>query len=131
MEKSAGCADHIVEQIKLGDPLTKVNEVGNAYIDQAGLRDKAWWIGGYSFGISFPPDWTGAHWLHWNQEVFGPTPEKRVVEPGIVFNFENQFDVWEGWPGGTGCAWIESFLVTEDGIEIMSELPRTIRSTDD
>jgi Xaa-Pro aminopeptidase len=131
MEKSAGCADRILERIELGDPLTKVNEVGNAYIDEAGLRDKAWWIGGYSFGISFPPDWTGAHWLHWNKEVFGPTPDKRVVEPGIIFNFENQFDVWEGWPGGTGCAWIESFLVTEDGIEIMSKLPRTIRSTDD
>ena len=131
MEKSAGCADRILAEIKLGDPLTKVDEVGNAYIDEVGLRDNAWWIGGYSFGISFPPDWTGAHWLHWNQEVFGPTPAKRVVEPGIIFNFENQFDVWEDWPGGTGCAWIESFLVTENGLELMSKLPRTIRSTDD
>ena len=51
--------------------------------------------------------------------------------PGVIFNFENQFDVWEDWPGGTGCAWIESFLVTEAGIELMSKLPRTIRSTDD
>jgi len=131
MEKSAGCADRILAEIKLGDPFTKVNDVGNAYIDEVGLRDKAWWIGGYSFGISFLPDWTGAHWLHWNKEAFGPTPEQRVIEPGVIFNFENQFDVWEGWPGGTGCAWIESFLVTENGIEIMSKLPRTIRSTDD
>jgi Xaa-Pro aminopeptidase len=131
MEKSAGCADRILSEIKLGDPFTKVNEVGNAYIDEVGLRDRAWWIGGYSFGISFLPDWTGAHWLHWNEETFGPTPARRIVEPGVIFNFENQFDVWDDWPGGTGCAWIESFLVTEDGIEIMSKLPRTIRSTDD
>jgi len=131
MEKSAGCADRILEEIMLGDPFTKVDEVGNAYVDEMGLRDKAWWIGGYSFGISFPPDWTGAHWLHWNKEEFGPTGSKRTVEPGVIFNFENQFDVWEDWPGGTGCAWIESFLVTENGLELMSKLPRTIRSTDD
>ena len=131
MEKSAGCADRILIEIKLGDLLTKVDEVGNAYVDEVGLRNNAWWIGGYSFGISFPPDWTGAHWLHWNEETFGPTCSKRTVEPGVIFNFENQFDVWEDWPGGTGCAWIESFLVTEAGIELMSKLPRTIRSTDD
>jgi Xaa-Pro dipeptidase len=132
MEKSVGCADRILEEIKIGDPFTKVNEVGNNYIDEMGLRDKAWWIGGYVFGISFPPDWAGtAHWLHWNKETFGPTGTKRKVEPGVIFNFENQFDVWEDWPGGTGCAWIESFLVTEDGLKIMSKLPRHIRSTDD
>ena len=131
MERSAGCVDRILDEIKLGDPLTRVDEVGNAYIDEVGLRDKAWWIGGYSFGISFIPDWTGAHWLHWNEETFGPTGAKRIVEPGIVFNFENQFDVWEDWPGGTGCAWIESFMVTESGLELMSKLPRTIVSTDD
>ena len=131
METSAGCADRILDQIKLGDPFTKVDDVGNAFVDEVGLRDKAWWIEGYSFGISFPPDWTGAHWLHWNKEMFGPTGSRRIVEPGVIFNFENQFDVWEDWPGGTGCAWIESFLVTEDGLELMSKLPRTIRSTDD
>ena len=131
MQKSAGCADRILDEVKLGDPFTKVDEVGNAYVDEVGLRNNAWWIGGYSFGISFPPDWTGAHWLHWNDETFGPTCSKRIVEPGVIFNFENQFDVWEDWPGGTGCAWIESFLVTENGIELMSKLPRTIRSTDD
>jgi Xaa-Pro dipeptidase len=131
MKVSAGCIDAILDQIKLGDPLTKVDEVGNAYIDKVGLRSKAWWIGGYLFGISFLPDWTGAHWLHWNKEVFGPTGAKRMVEPGIVFNFENQFDVRDGWPGGTGCAYIESFLVTEDGLELLSKLPRTIVSTDD
>lgn len=126
METSAGCVDRILSEIKLGDPWTKVNQVGNTYIDEVGLRDKAWWIGGYSFGVSMPPDWTGAHWLHWQEETFGPTPKQRVIEPGIIFNFENQFDVLDGWPGGTGCAWIESFLVTETGLEVMSRLPRTI-----
>jgi Xaa-Pro aminopeptidase len=73
----------------------------------------------------------GAHWVHWGEETFGPTPAKLTVTPGMVFNYENQFDVWEDWPGGTGSAFIESFLVTENGLELLSKLPRTIVSTDD
>ena len=131
MEKSAGSIDAILETVKLGDPLTAADEVANGYIDQVGLRPYVWWIGGYPFGISFPPDWTNAHWVHWNKEAFGPTPSKLEIKPGLVFNYENQFDVWENWPGGTGCAFIESFLVTENGLELLSKLPRTIVSTDD
>ncbi|MEE9299747.1 MAG: Xaa-Pro peptidase family protein [Alphaproteobacteria bacterium] len=131
MERSAGSIDAILDRIKPGDPLTRVDEVANGYIDEVGLRPWAWWVGGYSFGISFPPDWVGAHWVHWGEETFGPTPKKLTVTPGMVFNYENQFDVWEDWPGGTGCAFIESFLVTENGLELLSKLPRTIVSTDD
>ncbi len=131
MEKSAGSIDAILGEVKLGDPLPRVDEVAHAYIDKVGLTDKAWWIGGYPLGISFPPDWTGASWIHWNEETFGPTPDKLTVQPGLVFNYENQYDIWEDWPGGTGCNFIETFLVTEEGLEVLSKLPRTIRSTDD
>ena len=126
MEKAAGSIDAILENIKVGDPLPRVDEVAHAHIEKVGLMDKAWWIGGYPLGISFPPDWTGAYWNHWEEETFGPTPEQLTVQPGLVFNYENQFDVWEGWPGGTGCNFIESFIVTEDGPELLSRLPRTI-----
>jgi hypothetical protein len=34
----------------------------------------------------------------------------------MVFNLENQFDVWEHWPGGSGCAYIESLLVSEEKV---------------
>jgi Xaa-Pro aminopeptidase len=126
MEKAAGSIDAILENIKIGDPLPRVDEIARAYIDKVGLMDKAWWIGGYPMGISFPPDWTGAYWNHWEEETFGPTPEKPTIQPGLVFNYENQFDVWDGWPGGTGCNFIESIIVTEDGPELLSRLPRTI-----
>ena len=131
MEKAAGSIDAILENAKLGDPLPRVNEIANAHIDKVDLQKYAWWIGGYPLGISFPPDWTGAHWNHWNEEVFGPTPDQLTIEPGLVFNYENQFDVWEGWPGGTGCNFIETFLATADGLELLSRLPRTIRSSKD
>ena len=48
------------------------------------------------------------------------------IQAGMVFNLENQFDVYEDWPGGNGCAYIEPFLVTENGLEVLSNLPRTL-----
>ena len=44
----------------------------------------------------------------------------------MFFNFENQFDVWENWPGGSGVAYIETLMVTENGLEVMSNLPRIL-----
>lgn len=131
MERASGSIDAIIEHVKLGDPLPRVDEVAKEHIRKVGLQEYAWWIGGYPLGISFPPDWTGAYWVHWNEEVFGPTADQIAIKPGLVFNYENQFDIWEGWPGGTGCNFIETFLVTDDGPELLSRLPRTIRSNGD
>ena len=68
-----------------------------------------------------PPDWVGAH-------APRPTPEHpdRVLEPGMVFNFENQFYVWENWPGGSGAAYIETLLMTGAGLQILSSLRRDL-----
>ena len=121
MDKSAGCIDAVIEGVKVGDNLSKVHDVANTYTDAMGLRDYVWFVGGYSLGISVPPDWSGIHWI---------TPREflsdRVLTPGLVFNLENEFDVREDWPGGSGACWIETFLVTEDGLEILSRLPRTL-----
>ena len=48
------------------------------------------------------------------------------MHPGMVFNFEVQYDVFDGWPGGSGAGWIDSYLVTEDRIEILTEMPRNL-----
>ena len=121
MDESAGCIDEIVAGIALGDPLSKADEIGNAYIDAAGLRKYAWWVGGYSLGIAMPPDWCGRHWLRPLDEA-----ADRAFEPGVVVNFENQFDVWEDWPGGSGAAYIDSLLMTDSGLEVLSTLPRSL-----
>lgn len=119
MTASAGCADAVMAEIRPGDPFSKVQQVADAYIDRAGLRPLVWFVGGYTLGIAVPPDWCGSHWFEPRFDL-----GERTVTPGQVFNLENQFDVWEGWPGGSGAAWIESFLVTEDGLETLSALPR-------
>ncbi len=121
MNTSAACVDAVVDACKVGDPLSKVQEVADAFIDEAGLRKYVWFVGGYSLGIAVPPDWCGSHWLSPRNNL-----GDRVITPGQVFNLENQFDVWEEWPGGSGAAYIESFLVTDNGLEVLSRLPRNI-----
>jgi hypothetical protein len=44
----------------------------------------------------------------------------------MVCNLENQFDVWDGWLCGSGCAYIESLLMTDIGREVLSKLPRKL-----
>ncbi len=121
MDESAGCIDAIVAEISVGDPLSKADELGNAYIDAAGLRKYVWWVGGYSLGIAQPPDWCGRHWLKPLEEAAA-----RDFEAGVVVNFENQFDVWEAGPGGSGVAYVESLLMTDEGLEVLSTLPRNL-----
>ena len=123
MTKAAGCIDTILSEIKLGDSLSKVDAVAQRYTDQSGIREYVWWVGGYAQEIALPPDWCGNHWLNRRFDIGDPP-----IQPGMVFNLENQFDVWEDWPGGSGCAYIESLLVTENGLEVLSKLPRTLVS---
>jgi len=121
MDKAAGCIDAVLEAVKPGESTARVQEVADAYTDAQGLRPYVWLIGGYTLGIAMPPDWVGRHRPQPREDV--PIP---LLEPGIVFNYENQFDVFEGWPGGTGAAYIETFLVSEDGLEVLSRFPRTL-----
>jgi Xaa-Pro aminopeptidase len=104
-----------------GDPWSKVQEVADRHIDEAGIRKWVWWVGGYAPSQSVPPDWVGTHFVDPHDGI-----ADRPLLTGMVFNLENQFDVWEGWPGGTGAAYIESFLVTDGGLEILSKLPRNL-----
>lgn len=121
MTRAAGCIDAIQSEIGLGDPLSRIDSVAQRYIDENDLRQYVWWVGGYSFGIAVPPDWCGNHWLRSRFET-----RDRPLEPGMVVNLENQFDVWENWPGGSGAAYIETFLATANGLEVLSKLPRTL-----
>jgi Xaa-Pro dipeptidase len=121
MNTAAGCIDTILSEVRLGDPLSKVDAVAQRYTDEAGIRKYVWWVGGYAQEIALPPDWCGNHWLNPRFDIGDPS-----IQPGMVFNLENQFDVWEDWPGGSGCAYIESLLATDSGLEVLSKLPRSL-----
>lgn len=119
-EKAAGSVDKVVAQVRPGDPTMKVQEIADAHIDEMGLRKYVWWIGGYEMGISIPPDWVGP--VFYDGGYFD-----QDFVPGLVMNYENVFDITqEDWPGGKGGSFIETLLMTENGIEVLSKIPRTM-----
>ena len=118
-DKAAGSVEAVVAAMKPGDPMRKLHDVANAYIEEAGLARYAWLVGGYDMGIAIPPDWVG-HTFH-----SGLGFEAVDFEPGMSTNYENVFDiVEEEWPGGKGGSYIEMLLMTDLGLEILSELDR-------
>jgi Xaa-Pro aminopeptidase len=121
MNASAACIDAIVAGMKPGDPWSQAAKIGERHVDQHGLRKYLWWSGGYNQGIAFPPDWCGTYWV----EPRAGTPDRPCV-PGMFFNFENQWDVWENWPGGSGAAYIDTLEMTDKGLRVMSALPRNL-----
>ena len=121
MRSSAGCVEAIIAGVRPGDPWSKVAKLGDRYLEEKDLRRYLWWAGGYALGIAVPPDWVGSFFAEPREDV----PDQ-PLQPGMVFNYENQFDVWENWPGGSGAAYIETLLVTEAGLEILSALPRDL-----
>jgi len=121
MWKSAGCVEAIIAGIRPGDPWSKVAKIGDHYLEEKGLKKYVWWAGGYALGIAVPPDWVGSFFAEPREDV-----ADQPLQPGMVFNYENQFDVWEDWPGGSGAAYIETLLVTNSGLEILSALPRVL-----
>ena len=118
-EKASKSIEVVVREIKPGDPMTKLHEVANAYIESVGLKKYAWLVGGYDMGIAIPPDWVG-HTFH-----SGLGFEAVDFEPGMTTNYENVFDiVMEDWPGGNGGSYIDMLLMTRSGLEILSKLDR-------
>lgn len=118
-EKASKSIEIVLREVKPGDPMTKLHEVANAYIDSVGLRKYAWLVGGYDMGIAIPPDWVG-HTFH-----SGLGFEAVDFEVGMTTNYENVFDiVMEDWPGGKGGSYIDMLLMTPSGLEILSRLDR-------
>ena len=79
--------------------------------------DQIWWIGGYSLGISFPPSWVGHTYLA-NDGL-----QKINWQAGYTSNYETiLFDREAGFEAGA----IDTLLMTEQGLEVISQLPRTL-----
>ncbi|MEZ5926844.1 MAG: Xaa-Pro peptidase family protein [Hyphomicrobiaceae bacterium] len=104
-----------------GARLSDLQKAADAYAVEQGLMPRAWFVGGYLMGLCIPPDWVGNYWV-------GPRfgMDDIPLEPGVVFNFENQFDPLPEWGINSGVAYIETLMMTEAGLEVMSRLPRTI-----
>ena len=78
---------------------------------------RIWWVGGYSLGIGFPPSWVGHTYLA-NDGL-----ERCLLHAGYVSNFET---VFVDRDSGFSAASIDTIVMTEDGLEVLSKLPRTM-----
>jgi hypothetical protein len=90
-------------------------------------RERVWWVGGYALGIAMPPNWVGHTYLA--NDAF----ERFTWEPGYVTNYENILFGWDnhvphpdGRRTGYTASYMETLLMTESGIEVLSKLPRTL-----
>ncbi len=120
---SADCSRAIASGVKVGDPFSQVQKAADRFIADSGVDRQryGWFIGGYVLGIAFPPDWVDQH----RPEPYEPANDV-IMQPGMVFNFEVQYDVFDGWAGGSGGGWIDSYLMTERGLEILTDMPRNL-----
>jgi hypothetical protein len=101
--------------------MSRIQEIADAYIDAQDLRKFVWFVGGYDLGIAIPPDWVGHTFLA------GDRYETANFDPGVVTNYENILDVFsEGWPGGRNGSYIDTLLMTETGLEVLSKIPQDL-----
>ena len=120
MNKTCGSIDYVKERVRPGDSTRVAQEAMDEYVDSVGLRPYAAYISGYNMGIAIPPDWVGHTFID-PETGF----EEACYDPGMITNYENLYTVLDpNWAGGTGGGFIETILMTEQGLETLSGLGR-------
>ncbi len=122
MNKTCGSVDYVKERVRPGDSTGVAQRAMDEYIDSMGLRPYAAYISGYNMGIAIPPDWVGHTFI--DPEAGFETAR---YDPGMITNYENLFTVLDPvWAGGTGGGFIETILMTNEGLEVLSKLDRNV-----
>ena len=117
LEQTAHSVEEVIAAVRQGDPLDVAQRVAEDYVFSRFPRERVWWVGGYALGIAMPPNWVGHTYL--SNDAF----EEFTWEPGYTTNYENiLFDRDAGYT----ASYMETLVMTEHGIEPLSELPRTL-----
>jgi Xaa-Pro aminopeptidase len=117
LETTAGSVVEVQKAVRPGDPLEVAQRVAEDYVFSRVPPEQVWWVGGYALGLALPPDWVGHTYL--SNDAY----ERFTWEPGYVTNDENiVFDR----EGGFTASYMETLLMTERGIEILSTVPREL-----
>lgn len=117
LEQTAGSVEEVRRVVRPGDPLDVAQRAAEEYVFSRFPREQVWWIGGYSLGIALPPSWVGHTYLA--NDAF----ESFTWEPGYVTNYENiLFDRERGFT----ASYMETLVMTEDGIELLSRHSREL-----
>ncbi len=117
LEQTAGSVEEMQRVVRPGDPLDVAQRVAEDYVYARIPREQVWWVGGYALGIAMPPSWVGHTYL--SNDAF----ETFTWEPGYVTNYENiVFDR----KGGFTASYMETLVMTQDGIQVLSRHPREL-----
>lgn len=111
MKNAAGSLEVVQKTVKPGASLTEVMRVSEEYYKSVGITP--WYAGGYTMGIGFEPSWAGVYFY----------TEGYNFNPGVVTNFDHCFNFEEE---SLGTCVIETLIMTECGIECLSNIQRDI-----
>jgi Xaa-Pro aminopeptidase len=117
LDVTAASVEEVCRAVRPGDPLDVAQGVAEEYVFSRFPREQVWWVGGYALGIAMAPSWVGHTYL--SNDAF----EQFTWEPGYVTNYEN---VLFDRDAGFTASYMETLLMTESGIEVLSRRPRTL-----
>ena len=110
--------EETIAGIRPGTPTAELQRRMDAHVDAIGLRDRVWWVGGYTIGLAMPPDWVGHVYLDPAE-----SPEEVAFEPGLVALWEVQ--LWDR-AAHQGAGIVDTMIMTDGGIEVPAAFPRTL-----
>jgi Xaa-Pro aminopeptidase len=115
LDAAAGSVGELQRLAVLGEGPETAMAAAEKWVYDRVPQEKVWWVGGYSLGLGLPPSWVGHTYLA-NDGL-----SKVTWQPGYVSNFET---VMVDREGQFEAAAIDTIVMTEDGLEMLSELPR-------
>ena len=115
LDAAAGSVPELQRLAVLGEGPETAMAAAERWVYDRVPAEKIWWVGGYSLGIGLPPSWVGHTYLA-NDGL-----SKVTWQPGYVSNYETVL-VDKG--GGFEACAIDTIVMTEDGLEVLSEVPR-------
>lgn len=116
MDCSLMALDAALGAIRPGIPCSVPHEAAQRVIDAAGYTAAFRKRIGYSMGVAFAPDWGEGGILSLFSGV------ERIIEPGMVFHLPATLRNYGVWTVGAS----ETVIVTENGAEPLSDLPRDL-----
>ncbi len=114
MDVALRALDAALAAMQPGRPCSEAHDAAQAVIDAAGLTQAFRKRIGYSMGTAFAPDWGEGAILSLFSGV------SQVLQPGMVFHLPATLRVYGEFTVGAS----ETVIVTDNGVDVLSDLPR-------